>query len=279
MKHITNYKPKDFAELLNVSGKILQRWDRDNVLKAFRTPTDRRYYTYDQYLEFKGINNISIEVEEKHQLNTNQGIGIDLGLKDFAICSNGITKKNINKTNKVKKLEKKSKKEQKQLSRKYESLKQRNKSIKKEGGIATRQNIQKQKLKVQKLHQTLSNIRENYLNQIVNELVKTKPSHITIEDLNVRGMMKNRHLSKAMSKQGFNMFRVKLNNKCNEYGIELRIVDRYYPSSKTCHECGSIKNDLKLSDRVYICKECGCEIDRDLNASLNLRDVKIYKIA
>lgn len=222
---------------------------------------------------------VLIEVEEKHQLNTNQGIGIDLGLKDFAICSNEITKKNINKTNKVKKLEKKLKREQKQLSRKYESLKQRNKDIKKEGGIATRQNIQKQKLKVQKLHQTLYNIRENYLNQIVNELVKTKPSHITIEDLNVRGMMKNRHLSKAISKQGFNMFRVKLNNKCNEYGIELRIVDRYYPSSKTCHECGSIKNDLKLSDRVYICKECGCAIDRDLNASLNLKDAKIYKIA
>ena len=219
---------------------------------------------------------VLIETKEKYQVNSNEGIGIDLGLKDFAIMSNGITKKNINKTKKIKKLEKKLKREQIKLSRKYESLKIRNK---KEGGNATRQNIQKQIAKVQKLHQTLGNIRENYLNQIVNELVKNKPSFITIEDLNVRGIMKNKHLSKAISKQGFNMFRVKLNNKCNEYGIELRIVDRFYPSSKLCHECGSIKKDLKLSDREYICEECGCVIDRDLNASLNLRDAKIYKIA
>lgn len=124
----------------------------------------------------------------------------------------------------------------------------------------------------------MGNIRENYLNQSVNEVVKTKPQYITIEDLNVRGMMKNKHLSKAISKQGFNMFRVKLNNKCREFDIELRIVDRFYPSSKLCHECGSIKKDLKLSDRIYVC-ECGYKEDRDLNASLNLRDAKIYKIA
>ena len=124
----------------------------------------------------------------------------------------------------------------------------------------------------------MGNIRENYLNQSVNEVVKTKPQYITIEDLNVRGMMKNKHLSKAISKQGFNIFRVKLNNKCREFGIELRIVDRFYPSSKLCHECGSIKKDLKLSDRIYVC-ECGYKEDRDYNASLNLRDAKIYKIA
>ncbi len=219
---------------------------------------------------------VLIEVEEinKPQLN-NFGIGIDLGLKEFAIVSNGIVKPNINKTKKVKKLEKKLKREQRKLSRKYESLKVRNK---KEGGTATRQNIQKQIVKVQKTHQTLSNIREDYLNQTVSELVKTKPSYITIEDLNVRGMMKNRHLSKAISKQGFNMFRVKLTNKCKKYGIVLRIVDRWYPSSKLCHECGSIKSDLKLSDREYIC-ECGYHADRDYNASLNLRDAKTYKIA
>ena len=124
----------------------------------------------------------------------------------------------------------------------------------------------------------MGNIRENYLNQSVNEVVKTKPQYITIEDLNVRGMMKNKHLSKAISKQGFNIFRVKLNNKCREFGIELRIVDRFYPSSKLCHECSSVKKDLKLSDRIYIC-ECGYKEDRDYNASLNLRDAKIYKIA
>ena len=221
---------------------------------------------------------VLIEDEEKYKVNSNEGIGIDLGLKDFATMSNGITKKNINKTKRVKKVEKELKREQRRLSTKYESLKIRNKNIKKEGGNATRQNIQKQIVKVQKLHQTLSNIIENYLNQSANEVIKQKPSFITIEDLNVRGMMKNKHLSKAISKQGLNMFRVKLTNKCKEYGIELRIVDRFYPSSKLCHECGSIKKDLKLSDRIYIC-ECGYKEDRDLNASLNLRDAKIYKIA
>jgi putative transposase len=221
---------------------------------------------------------VLIETKEKYQVNSNEGIGIDLGLKDFAIISNGITKKNINKTKNVKKLEKKLRREQRKLSRKYESLKVRNKNIKKEGGTVTRQNIQKQIVKVQRLHQALGNIRENYLNQSVNEVVKTKPQYITIEDLNVRGMMKNKHLSKAISKQGFNIFRVKLNNKCREFGIELRIVDRFYPSSKLCHECSSVKKDLKLSDRIYIC-ECGYKEDRDYNASLNLRDAKIYKIA
>lgn len=220
---------------------------------------------------------VLIEVVEKHQINSNEGIGIDLGIKDLAIVSN-IEKsfKNINKTSKVNKLEKKLKREQRKLSRKYESLKLKNK---KEGGNATRQNISKQVVKVQKLHQNLSNVRENYLNQTVNTIVKQKPSYITIEDLNVRGMMKNRHLSKAISKQGFNMFRVKLTNKCIECGIELRIVYRWFPSSKTCNCCGYIKKDLKLSDRDFICPECGVIEDRDKNASYNLRDAKIYKVA
>jgi putative transposase len=238
-----------------------------NVVSGTVSKKANRYYV-----------SVLIAVEEKYQVNSNEGIGIDLGLKDFAIMSNGITKKNINKTKKVKKIEIKLKREQKQLSRKYESLKVRSKNIKKEGGNATRQNIQKQVVKVQKLHQNLSNIRENYLNQSINEIIKRKPSFITIEDLNVRGMMKNKYLSKAISKQGFNMFRVKLTNKCREFGIELRIVDRFYPSSKLCNKCGSIKKDLKLSDREYVC-ECGYKEDRDLNASFNLRDAKIYKIA
>ena len=144
--------------------------------------------------------------------------------------------------------------------------------------MATRQNIQKQKLVVQKLHHRLYNIRTDYLNKVVSELVKTKPMWITIEDLNVKGMMKNRHLSKAIAEQKFFKFRINLLTKCNEFGIELRIVDRFYPSSKTCHNCGSIKKDLKLSDRIYIC-ECGYIEDRDFNASLNLRDAKTYKIA
>lgn len=222
---------------------------------------------------------ISVLVDEKFQdivlANTNDGIGIDLGIKDFVVISN-VEKpvKNINKTVKVKKLGKSLKRQQRKLSRKYESLKKQNKKK----GEATRQNIQKQVLKVQKLHQRISNIRENHINQTVNTIVKQKPSFVTIEDLNVRGMMKNRHLSKAIAQQGFNQFRVKLTSKCNISRIELRIVDRFYPTSKTCSYCGYIKKDLKLSDRVYIC-ECGNEMDRDKNAAVNLKNAKTYKIA
>ena len=211
---------------------------------------------------------------EKSELN-NYGLGIDLGVKDFVVISNGTVKKNINKSTKLKKLEKQLKREQHRLSRKYEDLKKRNKKMK---GEATRQNIQKQVLKVQKIHHRTDNIRTDYLNKCVNEIVKTKPSYITIEDLNVSGMMKNRHLSKAVSSQKFYEFRTKLGAKCKELGIELRIVDRWYPSSKLCHECGCIKKDLKLSDREYIC-ECGYHADRDFNASLNLRDAISYQIA
>ena len=211
---------------------------------------------------------------EKPQLN-DFGLGIDLGVKEFAVISNGTVKKNINKTAKLKKIEKQLKREQRCLSRKYEGLKKRNNKMK---GEATRQNIKKQVLKVQKLHQRIDNIRTDYINKCVNEIVKTKPSYITIEDLNVKGMMKNKHLSKAVASQKFYEFRTKLEAKCKELGIELRIVDRWYPSSKLCHECGCINKDLKLSDREYIC-ECGYHADRDYNASLNLRDAISYKIA
>ena len=222
---------------------------------------------------------VSVLVEEQEcgkPLLNNFGIGIDLGIKDFAICSNGNTYKNINKTNQVKKLQKKLKREQRSLSRKYEDYKKLNKN---EREVATRQNIQKQKLKVQRLHHRLDNMRTDYINKVISELVKTKPMWITIEDLNVKGMMKNRRLSKAIAQQKFFEFRIKLQNKCNELGVELRVVNRFYPSSKTCHNCGCIKSDLKLSDRTYICPECGYVEDRDLNASLNLRDCQIYKIA
>ncbi len=219
---------------------------------------------------------VIIDTEIIQQKNINQGIGIDLGLKDFAICSNTDKPyKNINKTQRVKKLEKKLLREQRKLSRKYESLKLKNK---KEKGEATRQNIQKQIVRVQILHQKLTNIRTDYINKVVNSVVRNKPQYITIEDLNVKGLMKNKHISKAVAQQKFYEFRNKLTNKCHALGIELRIVDRFYPSSKLCHCCGSIKKDLKLKDRIYRC-ECGYVEDRDYNASLNLRDAKIYKIA
>lgn len=224
---------------------------------------------------------VSVLVEEreneKPRLN-NIGLGIDLGIKEFAVISNGITKKNINKTKTVKKLEKKLKREQRSLSRKYEDMKKRLRNNSKKKGEATRQNIQKQVLKVQKLHQRIDNIRTDYINKTVNEIVKAKPSYITVEDLNVSGMMKNRHLSKTVASQKFYEFRTKLEQKCDENGIELRIADRWFPSSKICHECGNVKKNLKLSDREYICK-CGYHADRDFNASLNLRDTAAYKIA
>ena len=210
---------------------------------------------------------------EKPQLNT-FGLGIDLGIKEFAVMSNGIVKKNINKTAKLRKLEKQLKREQRCLSRKYEDVKKRNKKK----GEATRQNIQKQLLRVQKLHQRIDNIRTDYMNKTIAEIVKTKPSYITIEDLNVKGMMKNRHLAKAVASQKFYEFRTKLQIKCNENGIELRVVDRWYPSSKTCHCCGAVKKDLKLSDRIFKCS-CGYVEDRDLNAALNLRDAITYEVA
>ena len=202
--------------------------------------------------------------------NSNEGIGIDLGLKDFAVASNGKIYKNINKSAKLKKLEKQLRREQRCLSRKYEYLKK--------GESTQRANIQKQKLKVQKLHHRLDNIRTDYINKTIAEIVKTKPSYITIEDLNVKGMMKNRCLSKAVASQKFYEFRKRLKAKCDEEGIELRVADRFYPSSKTCHHCGSIRKNLKLSDRIYRC-ECGYVADRDLNAALNLKDAKTYKIA
>ena len=202
--------------------------------------------------------------------NSNEGIGIDLGLKDLAIVSNGKTYRNINKSAGLKKLEKQLIREQRSLSRKYENLKK--------GESTQRANIRKQKLKVQKLHHKMDNIRTDHINKTIAEIVKTKPSYITIEDLNVKGMMKNRCLSKAVASQKFYEFRTRLKAKCDENGIELRVADRFYPSSKTCHHCGSVRKNLKLSDRIYRC-ECGYVADRDLNAALNLKDTKTYRIA
>lgn len=217
---------------------------------------------------------VLIEVPDiEPQEPQSDGIGIDLGVKKFATISNEMIYKNINKTEEVRRLEKKLRREQRRLSRKYESLKKQNMR-----GEVTRQNIQKQLLKVQRIHYRLECIRTDYINKVIAETVKTKPKYIAIEDLNVSGMMKNRHLSKAVANQKFSEFRTKLTAKCQENGIELRIVDRWYPSSKTCHACGAIKNNLTLSDRVFKC-ECGYVADRDFNAALNLRDADCYSVA
>ena len=238
-------------------------------------PTTKDGYTVSSgtidYVAGKFYVSALVDVPDKKETNsTNEGIGIDLGIKDLAIVSNGSTYKNINKTARVKKLEKKLKREQRKLSRKYEN--------KKKGGVTQSKNIQKQIEVVQKIHHTLANIRDNYIKTTVNEIVKTKPSYVTIEDLNISGMMKNRHLAKAVQQQKFYQFRQVLTQKCKENGIELRVVDRRFPSSKICNCCGQIKKDLKLSDRIYKC-DCGYTEDRDFNASLNLRDATIYEVA
>ena len=211
------------------------------------------------------------EVDDIAHVNNeySEGIGVDLGIKDFAISSTNTTYKNINKTNKIKKLEKKLKREQRAFSRKL--LKNKNKKGKDS-------NLKKNKLRVQKLHMQLSNTRKEYVRFVVNSLVKNSPQFVAIEDLNVKGMMKNRHLSKAISQSNFYYFRVFLIQQCKKKGIEVRIIDRFYPSSKLCNCCGSIKKDLKLSDRIYKC-DCGYVEDRDLNASFNIRDCEKYKVA
>lgn len=212
---------------------------------------------------------VLVDVPQKEiERPTNQGIGIDLGIKDLAICSDKQVFANINKSKEVKRLEKKLKREQRSLSRMYENNKK---------GESTQKNIQKQKRKVQIIYHRLYNIRTDYINKTIAKIVKTKPSYITIEDLNISGMMKNKHLSKAISQQKLYEFRTKLIIKCHQNNIELRIVDRWFPSSKICNCCGKFKKDLKLSDRTYIC-DCGYVADRDYNASLNLRDCKDYQI-
>ena len=215
-----------------------------------------------------------MEVEDTIKvINTSsKGLGVDLGIKDIAICSDGRVFKNINKTKKVKKLKKKLKREQRKMSRSIEYSK--SKKIK----LRELKNFNKKKLKVQKIFYRLNCIRDDYNNKIVNEITRAKLKYITIEDLKVSNMIKNKHLSKAIQEQNFYAIRTKLINKCKERNIELRLVDTFYPSSKTCSCCGGVKKDLKLNDRIYKCCNCGIEMDRDYNASINLEQAKVYKI-
>lgn len=214
---------------------------------------------------------IDDNIKDTKQVKQSDGIGVDVGIKEFAVVSDGRKFKNINKSLQVRKLKKRLKRSQRQLSRKYEFKKKR-------GAKSTTKNITKQTLRVQKLHCKLSNIRLGYIRKIAHTLVKTKPEYITIEDLNIKGMMKNRHLSKAIGEQCFNKFIEILTNKCKQFNVELRKVNRFYPSSKKCNVCGNVKKDLKLSDRIYKCNICGYQTDRDLGAGINLAMAKEYTI-
>jgi transposase, IS605 orfB family len=226
---------------------------------------------------------ISFEVSRVDTKLLDNRLGIDLGIKELAVVSNQdgtVVKKyhNINKTYEVKRLERKLKREQRKFSRKilintsYCDNKNRPK-YKKDLDLC--KNIQKQKHIIQGLYRRLLNIRTNYLHQTTTEIVKTKPSRIVLEDLNVSGMMKNKHLSKSVSDSKLYEFRRQIEYKAELYGIKVVIADRFYPSSKTCSCCGNVKRDLTLSDRVYSCDECGNVIDRDINASINLAKYNI----
>ncbi|WP_294186327.1 transposase [uncultured Clostridium sp.] len=210
---------------------------------------------------------VGLEHEETQEELTDISLGIDLGVKALAICSNGTVFKNINKTYVVRKIEKRLKRLQKQISKKYELNKKGKEYVK-------TKNIIKLENRIQLIHRRLANIRNNYLHQSTTSIVKTKPYRVVIEDLNVKGMMKNKYLSDAIRKQGLYEFKRQLEYKCKFRGIELILADRFYPSSKICSQCGKVKKDLKLKDRVYSC-ECGLTIDRDLNASINLSKYKL----
>lgn len=219
---------------------------------------------------------VGYEVEPIRCELTGESVGIDLGIKDLAVCSDGTTYKNINKSHEVKRLEKVLKREQRKLSKKMESHITEYRTIgnkrfpvfDKELNIC--KNYQKQKNKIKLLYRRLTNIRNNHIHQATAEIVKTKPSRVVMETLNVSGMVKNKHLAKAVLEQKFYEFTRQMKYKTEKYGIEFIQVPMFYPSSKTCSQCGAIKKDLRLSDRIYRCDCCGLEIDRDYNASINL---------
>ena len=276
--YVDNIKIKfanDKVKLENIAiskkkNKAKLNWVR--LAEKNKIPIDCKYIS--PHVVFDGVDwfiTVGIEMEDNKVLPVNDGIGIDLGVKDLAICSDGNAYKNINKTQKIKKLEKRKRRLQRSISRKYLNNKK---------GVYYHKtsNIIKLENQLLKLNHRLTNIRNDYLHKVTSEIISRKPKFITIENLNVSGIMKNKHLSKAIQQQKLYEFRRQLEYKCKWNNIELRIVDRYYPSSKLCHNCGKITLDLKLSDRIYKCS-CGYEEDRDYNASLNLRDAKIYKIA
>lgn len=210
---------------------------------------------------------------------TGKSLGIDVGIKELAVCSDGEVKRNINKDKDVKRLEKKLKREQRKLSRKLEAnIEKYNKARKPiyKKPLKDKKNIQKQNQVIRNLHKKINDIRTNHLHQCSNEIVKTKPSQIVMEHLNVRGMMKNKHLAKSIAAQKLYEFKRQMKYKCEKYGIKFVEADRWFASSKTCSCCGKIKSDLKLKDRVFIC-ECGFKMDRDLNASINLANYPIQE--
>ena len=237
-------------EKLTDSKKLnKQKFNWIKLAEKNRTPLNCKYYN--PRVTFDGINfwvSVGVDYEENTEQPINDGIGIDIGIKDLAICSDGNTYKNINKTKRIKKLKKKKRRLQRKVSKKY--LKN-----KKGGSYCKTRNIIKCEKEILKLNHRLTNIRHNYLNQVTSEIIKREPKFIVLEDLNVKGMMKNRHLAKAVQEQCFYEFYRQIQYKSLWNNINFITADRWFPSSKLCSVCGNIKKDLKLSDRTYIC-EC-----------------------
>lgn len=253
------------VKLAKLSGSTRKNRRKLNWVKLAevgRVPINCKYSN--PRVTFDGINfwvSISVDVEENNEIPTNEGIGIDLGIKDLVICSDGHVYRNINKTREVKRLEKKKRRLQRKLSKKY-TINKHEKT----------KNILKLEKGLLKLNHRLTNICHNYIHQVTSEIVSRKPMFISLEDLNVSGMMKNRHLAKAVQEQSFYSFKEILSYKAKWNNIQIIEVPTFYPSSKTCSVCGTVKSDLKLSDRVFICPECGNKMDRDFNASINLKN-------
>ncbi len=255
-------------KLTTSKKKNKQKFNSIKLAEPDRIPVNAKYSN--PRITFDGLNwwiSVGIESGENTEQPTNQGIGIDIGIKDLAICSDTNVYKNINKTTKIRKLKKKKRRLQRRISRKY------SKNKKGECYCKTR-NIVKSEKRLLKITHRLTDIRHNYLHQTTSEIVNRKPKFIVLEDLNVTGMMKNRHLAKAVQEQCFYEFYRQIQYKCNWHNIEFVTAARFYPSSKLCSCCGYVKKDLKLSERVYICPECHNVIDRDFQASVNLMRYK-----
>ncbi|NLR18346.1 transposase [Lactobacillus sp. LC28-10] len=244
-------------------------------------PTDAEHFVIKQgRIKFKaGRYYLTCLVEQAELPSlelTGDPIGIDLGLKKFAILNDGTLYPNQNKSSRGRQIRKRLRRLQRKMSRQYYALEAKRQ---KEGKSATDLNLAKTQRKVQRLYQRLTNIQSDYQNKIIATVVRTKPQWVALEDLNVKGMMKNRHLAKAVSYLGFYNFRVKLIAKCRQLGIPVHLTNRFEPTSKLCHQCGYKKIDLKLSERTYQCPKCCYTADRDINAALNTRDTKNFELA
>ncbi len=256
-------------KLTTSKKKNKQKFNFVKLAEPDKIPVDAKYSN--PRITFDGLNwwiSVGIDCEESQEKPTNKGIGIDIGIKDLAICSDTNVYQNINKTAKVRKLKKKKRRLQRRVSKKYSKNKKGERYCK-------TCNIIKSEIKLLKLNHRLTNIRHSYLHSVTSEIINRKPKFIVLEDLNVKGMMKNRHLSRAVQEQCFYEFYRQIQYKCECHNIEFITADRYYPSSKMCSCCGNIKKDLKLSDRIYHCSVCGLVIDRDFQASVNLMNYRL----